>query len=201
MSMDTLRVGFAFCGSFCTLSRAMGALEQVKAAFGDVTPIVSETMAANDTRFGPAHEFMREMERICDKRVIQTIPAAEPIGPKKLLDVLVIAPCTGNTLSKLACGMADSAVTMAAKSHLRNGRPLVLAVSTNDGLSTAARNIGELLCRKHVYFVPFRQDDPVEKPTSLVADFGLVADTVRAAMEGRQIQPILLGPQMKTESC
>ena len=194
MSMDTLRVGFAVCGSFCTLSRAMTALEQVKAAFGDVTPIASETTVATDTRFGPAHEFLREMERICDKRVISSILAAEPIGPKKLLDVLVIAPCTGNTLSKLAAGMADTSVTMAAKAHLRNGRPLVLAVSTNDGLGAAARNIGELLCRKNVYFVPFRQDDPEGKPTSLVADFNLVADTIRAAAEGRQLQPVLLGP-------
>ena len=194
MSMDTLRVGFAVCGSFCTLSRAMTALEQVKAAFGDVTPIASETTVATDTRFGPAHEFLREMERICDKRVISTIVTAEPIGPKKMLDVLVIAPCTGNTLSKLAAGMADTSVTMAAKAHLRNGRPLVLAVSTNDGLGAAARNIGELLCRKNVYFVPFRQDDPEGKPTSLVADFTLVADTIRAAAEGRQLQPVLLGP-------
>ena len=195
MSMDTLRVGFAFCGSFCTLSRAMGALESVKAAFSDVTPIASEITAATDTRFGPAHEFLQEMERICDKRVIQTIADAEPIGPRKLLDVLVIAPCTGNTLSKLASGTADSSVTLAAKAHLRNGRPLVVAVSTNDGLGAAARNIGELLCRKHVYLVPFRQDDPIGKPTSLVADFDRVTDTVRAALEGRQIQPVLLGPQ------
>ena len=194
--MDILRVGFAFCGSFCTLSRAMEALEAVKAAFGDVTPIVSETTAATDTRFGSAHEFLREMERICDRRVIQTISSAEPIGPRQLLDVLVIAPCTGNTLSKLASGTADTAVTMAAKAHLRNGRPLVLAVSTNDGLGAAARNIGELLCRKHVYLVPFRQDDPAGKPTSLVADFGLVTDTVRAALQGRQLQPVLLGPQI-----
>ena len=195
MSTDTLRVGFAFCGSFCTLSRAMGALEAVKAAFGDVTPIASETTAATDTRFGPAHEFLQEMERICDKRVIQTISAAEPIGPRMLLDLLIIAPCTGNTLSKLASGTADTSVTMAAKAHLRNGRPLVLAVSTNDGLGAAARNIGELLCRKHVYFVPFRQDDPVGKPTSLVADFDRVTDTARSALKGQQIQPVLLGPQ------
>ena len=193
--MQPLRVGFAVCGSFCTLSRAMAALEQVKAAFGDVTPIASETVVATDTRFGPAHEFLREMERICDKRIISTILAAEPIGPRQMLDVLVIAPCTGNTLSKLAAGTADTSVTMAAKAHLRNGRPLVLAVSTNDGLGAAARNIGELLCRKSVYFVPFRQDDPEGKPTSLVADFDLVVDTVRAATEGRQLQPVLLGPQ------
>ena len=192
--MEPIRVGFAFCGSFCTYDKAMAALERVKAEFGDVTPIVSERGAALDTRFGNAHDFLREMERICDKRVISTIQAAEPIGPKGLLDALVIAPCTGNTLGKLAAGVTDSSVTMAAKAHLRNGRPLVIAVSTNDGLAASARNIGELLCRKNIYFVPFRQDDPVKKPASLVADFTLVPDAVRAALEGRQLQPLLLGP-------
>lgn len=191
--MEQIRVGFAFCGSFCTYDRAMAALEQVKAEFGDVTPIVSERGASLDTRFGNAHDFLREMERICDKRVIATIQAAEPIGPKGLLDVLVIAPCTGNTLAKLAAGVTDSSVTMAAKAHLRSGRPLVLAVSTNDGLMASARNIGELLCRKHVYFVPFGQDDPVRKPASLVADFEQVPAAIHAALEGRQLQPVLLG--------
>ena len=190
--MEAIRVGFAFCGSFCTFDKAMTALERVKANFRDVTPIVSEAGAGLDTRFGNAHDFLSEMERICGKRVITTIQAAEPIGPKKLLDALVIAPCTGNTLAKLAAGIADSSVTMAAKSHLRNGRPLVIAVSTNDGLAAAARNIGELLCRKNFYFVPFRQDDPIGKPTSLVADFDLIPDTLRSALQGQQIQPILL---------
>lgn len=192
--MEQLRVGFAFCGSFCTYTRAMEALEKVKARFGDITPIVSEASAACDTRFGNAHDFMREMERICDRRVIDTIVKAEPIGPKKLLDALVICPCTGNTLGKLASGIADSTVTLAAKAHLRNGRPLILAVSTNDGLASSAKSIGILLDKKHVYFVPFRQDDPAGKPTSLVADFTLVPDTVAAALEGRQIQPMLLAP-------
>ena len=191
--MEQVRVGYAFCGSFCTYDRAMEALERVHARYGDVTPIVSEAGAACDTRFGNAHDFMREMERICDKRVVDSIVKAEPIGPKKLLDVLVVCPCTGNTLAKLAAGITDSSVTMAAKAHLRNGRPLVLAVSTNDGLAASARNIGELLCRKNVYFVPFRQDDPEKKPTSLVADFSLVTDAVAAALEGRQLQPVLLG--------
>lgn len=192
--MEQVKVGFAFCGSFCTLSMAMTALERVKARFGDVTPIVSEAAAANDTRFGPAHEFMREMERICDKRVIDTIPKAEPIGPKKLLDVLVIAPCTGSTLSRLANGMSDTSVTMAAKAMWRNGRPVVVAVSTNDGLAGSAKNIAALLDKKHVFFVPYRQDDPVGKPTSLVADFTKINDTVDAALQGRQLQPLLLGP-------
>ena len=135
------------------------------------------------------------MERICDKRVIDTLPKAEPIGPKKLLDALVICPCTGNTLSKLANGITDTTVSLAAKAHLRNGRPLILAVSTNDALSGAAKNIGSLLDKKHVYFVPFRQDDPHGKPTSLVADFSLVADTVSAALNGEQLQPLVLGPK------
>ena len=191
--MEQIRVGFAFCGSFCTHDKAIAALEKVKADYGDVTPIVSEVGAEQDTRFGSAHDFLREIERICDKRVISTIQAAEPIGPKKLLDVLVIAPCTGNTLAKLAAGMTDSTVTMAAKAHLRNGRPLVLAISTNDGLAASARNIGELLCRKNVYFVPFRQDDPFGKPTSLVAEFNLVSTAVKEALAGRQLQPVLLG--------
>lgn len=193
MNETPCRVGFAFCGSFCTFSAAMSALESVKARFGDVTPIVSENSAALDTRFGEAHNWLREMERICDKRVIDTLPKAEPIGPKKLLDALVICPCTGNTLGKLAAGITDTTVTLAAKAHLRNARPLILAVSTNDALAGCAKNIGALLDKKNVYFVPFRQDDPFGKPTSLVADFSLVADTVEAALEHRQLQPLVLG--------
>ena len=193
--MEQIRVGFAFCGSFCTYDQVMPALERAKARYGDVTPIVSEKSAGTDSRFGPAHEFIREMERICDKRVIDTIPKAEPIGPKKLLDVLVIAPCTGSTLSRLANGMSDTSVTMAAKAMWRNGRPVVVAVSTNDGLAGSAKNIAALLDKKHVFFVPYRQDDPVGKPTSLVADFTLINDTVDAALQGRQLQPLLLGPR------
>ena len=184
-------VGFAVCGSFCTHDKAMEALEQVKARFSTVIPIVSECTAATDTRFGPAHELMREMERICDRRVISSIREAEPIGPKKLLDLLIIAPCTGNTLGKLACGITDTTVTMAAKAHLRNQRPLLIAPSTNDGLTASAPNLGALLGRKYIYFVPFGQDDPEKKPTSLVADFSLVADAAQAALEGRQLQPLL----------
>ena len=184
-------VGFAVCGSFCTHAKAMEALEQVKARFSTVIPIVSECTAATDTRFGPAHELMREMERICDRRVISSIREAEPIGPKKLLDLLIIAPCTGNTLGKLACGITDTTVTMAAKAHLRNQRPLLIAPSTNDGLAASAPNLGALLGRKYIYFVPFGQDDPEKKPTSLVADFSLVADAAQAALEGRQLQPLL----------
>ena len=170
----------------------MEALEQVKARFERVVPIVSEVVANTDTRFGTAHDLMREMERICDRRVISTVKAAEPIGPKKLLDLLIIAPCTGNTLGKLAAGVTDTSVTMAAKAHLRNCRPLLIAPSTNDGLAASAASIGALLPRKYIYFVPFGQDDFKQKPTSLVADFSQVADAAQAALEGRQLQPLLL---------
>ena len=193
MNLEQLRVGFAFCGSFCTMSKALDALEQTAARFGPVTPIVSETVASTDTRFGAAHDFMREMERICSRRVVSTVAGAEPIGPKGLLDALVICPCTGNTLAKLAHGVTDTAVTMAAKAHLRNGRPLVLALATNDGLSGSAPNLGMMLNRRHVFFVPFGQDDCREKPASLVADFSLVPDAIRAAVKGEQLQPLLLG--------
>ena len=175
--MEHKTVGFAVCGSFCTHHRAMEALEAVKARYDHVIPIVSEVVADTDTRFGTAHDLMREMERICDHRVIATQKEAEPIGPKGLLDLLIIAPCT-----------------LAAKAHLRNCRPILLAPSTNDGLAASARNLGQLMARKYIYLVPFRQDDPEEKPASLVADFSLVADAAQAALEGRQLQPVLLGP-------
>ena len=191
--LEHITVGFAVCGSFCTHAKAMAALEQVRARWERVIPIVSECTAATDTRFGAAHDLMREMERICDHRVIASVKAAEPIGPQKLLDLLIICPCTGNTLGKLAAGVTDTSVTMAAKAHLRNGRPVLIALSTNDGLSTSAASIGELLRRKHIYFVPFGQDDPKGKPTSLAADFSLVAEAAQAALEGRQLQPVLLG--------
>ena len=193
MNDKDLRVGFAFCGSFCTMSKALAALEQTAARFGPVTPIVSETVASTDTRFGAAHDFMREMERICARRVVSTVAGAEPIGPKGLLDVLAICPCTGNTLAKLAHGVTDTAVTMAAKAHLRNGRPLVLALATNDGLPGSAPNLGMMLNRRHVFFVPFGQDDCREKSASLVADFSLVPDAIRAAVKEEQLQPLLLG--------
>ena len=192
--MEDKTIGFALCGSFCTHAKAMQALEQVKARYQRVIPIVSETVAANDTRFGNAHDLMREMERICDHRVISTVKAAEPIGPQKLLDLLILCPCTGNTLGKLAAGVTDSSVTMAAKAHLRNGRPLLIAPSTNDGLSASAAAIGALLARKYIYFVPFGQDDPLHKPTSLVADFTLVPAAAQAALEGYQLQPLLTTP-------
>ena len=190
--MEPKTIGFAVCGSFCTHSRALAALEQVAAQYEQVIPIVSEIVSVTDTRFGTAHDLMREMERICDHRVISSVLEAEPIGPKKLLDLLVIAPCTGNTLSKMAAGITDSSVTMAAKAHQRNGRPVVICVASNDGLSGSAPAIGQLLMRKNLFFVPFGQDDPLQKPTSLVADFDQIPQTIQAAFEGRQLQPLLL---------
>lgn len=189
--MENLRVGLALCGSYCTYEKMMQVAARMAGEY-DLTPIMSENAASTDSRFGRAADFRQSLETFTGKPVIATIAAAEPIGPKKLLDVMVISPCTGNTLAKLAHGVTDTCVVMAAKAHLRNGRPLVIAVSTNDGLTTSAANIGTLLARKNVYFVPFRQDDHQKKPASLVADFDLIEDTIAAALEGRQLQPVLL---------
>lgn len=183
-------IGFALCGSFCTHSKALVALEQLAKNY-QVIPIVSQQVASTDTRFGTAQELREALTTICGCSVIETISQAEPIGPQKKLDLLVIAPCTGNTLGKLSHGIADTTVTLGAKAHLRNHRPLVIAPSTNDGLGTSAQNIGILLNRKGIYFVPFGQDDPVEKPDSLVSDFSLLPLAVKEALEGRQLQPIL----------
>lgn len=186
-----MTVGFAMCGSFCTYSKVFPILELL-ARDHTIVPILSDSGSCTDSRFGTAREHIQMVTELCAHPPIRTIAQAEPIGPKKLLDALVIAPCTGNTLAKLAHGIADGPVTMAAKSHLRNSRPLLLAVSTNDALAAAAENIGRLLVRKHIYFVPFGQDDPFEKPTSMVADFGKIPLALEAAIEGRQMQPILL---------
>lgn len=191
--MRTERVGFAVSGSFCTHEQVLKALEQLTAVYETVVPIVSETSAFTDTRFGDSEDLLEQLEDLTGQEVLCDIPSVEPIGPKKLLDVLVIAPATGNTIAKLANGIADTAVTMAAKSHLRNGRPVVVAVSSNDGLAAGAKNIGELLVRRNYYFVPFRQDNAVQKPSSLVADFEKLPETVDAALRGEQVQPLLLG--------
>lgn len=186
-----MTIGFALCGSFCTYGSVFPVMEKLSKEH-TVIPIFSFVSATTDSRFGKASEHLAKAEEICGKQPILTIAQAEPIGPKKLLDALIIAPCTGNTLSKLAHSVADTPVTMAAKSHLRNGRPVIVAVSTNDALAGAAENIGRLLVRKNYYFVPFGQDDPAGKPTSMVADFGKIPETLTAALSGRQIQPILL---------
>lgn len=186
-----MNIGFAMCGSFCTFANAFPAMERLSKEH-TVFPIFSVSSQTIDSRFGTAKEHLRLAEEICGRPVIRTIEAAEPIGPKKLLDVLVIAPCTGNTLAKLAHGIADGPVTMAVKSHLRNGRPVILAIASNDALAGAAENIGRLLARKNYFFVPFGQDDPLKKPTSMIADYTKIPETLQAAMEGKQLQPILL---------
>ena len=185
-------MGFALCGSFCTHARVLKALEKLCGEYETVVPVVSEICQATSTRFGTAREFISRVEGLTGHKAIGSVAEAEPIGPKNLLDVLVIAPCTGNTLGKLAAGITDTAVTMAAKAHLRNNSPVVIGLASNDGLSGAAKNLGELLARKNYFFVPFGQDDPEAKPSSLVADFSRIGETVDAALQGRQLQPILL---------
>ncbi len=191
MSMAKTRLGLALCGSYCTYEKLFAALPELAARY-ELTPILSDTAAETDTRFGRASEHIRRLMELTGRKVITTVAEAEPLGPKEALDALLIAPCTGNTLAKLSLGITDSSVTMAAKAHLRNGRPLVIALSTNDGLSGSAENIGRLLNRKNLYFVPFGQDDPGKKPRSLQADFGLLGETVEAALQGVQLQPILV---------
>ena len=186
-----MTIGFAMCGSFCTYSKVFPILEQL-AQEHTVIPIFSDAACTVDSRFGTAKERMTKAKAICGTEPLHTIAQVEPIGPKKLLDILVIAPCTGNTLAKLAHSIADTPVTMAAKSHLRNGRPVIIAISTNDALAGAAENIGKLLARKHYYFVPFGQDDAFGKPTSIVADFSKIPQTLTEALEGKQLQPLLL---------
>ena len=190
--MKTERIGFAVCGSFCTHKKALEALKALCQEYETVIPILSDASLHTDTRFGTAEALLSQLREICGQTPITSIKEAEPIGPKKLLDALVVAPCTGNTLAKLAAGITDTAVTMAVKSHLRNDRPVILAISTNDGLGVAAKNIGELLSRRNMYFVPFGQDDPEKKPRSLVADFSSMTSAVESALEGRQKQPMLV---------
>ena len=189
--IDMPTLAFAMCGSFCTFEKALAQLALLRKDW-DMLPVMSETAYTTDTRFGTAESFHERIENICGRKIIHTIAEAEPIGPKRLADAVLVAPCTGSTLAKLARGVTDTAVTMACKAHLRNGAPLILAISTNDGLSGSAESIAALLQRKNVYFVPFRQDAPHQKPFSLQSDFDLLGETIKAAMEGRQLQPVLL---------
>lgn len=189
--MSKKRVGLAVCGSFCTFSKILSVLEDMAGHY-EITPILSEASATMDTRFGKAADFTEKIEKLCGRPSVKTIAEAEPIGPEGLLDVVVVAPCTGNTLAKLATGITDTSVTMACKAHMRNGRPLIIAVSTNDGLAGNAKNLSAMMNKKNVYFVPFKQDDPDGKPTSLVADFTLIPETIDAAVRGVQLQPVLI---------
>lgn len=185
--MNDKKLGFALCGSFCTLERTLRMMAELVSAGWEIQPIMSPITYGTDTRFGTAEHWRDQVEALCGRPIWHTVAQVEPIGPRKLLDILLVAPCTGNTLGKLAGGITDTPVTMAVKAHLRNDRPVVLAVSTNDGLSASAANIGTLLCRKNYYFVPFGQDDPLKKPTSLAAELSLTGAALAAALEGRQL--------------
>lgn len=184
-------IGIAITGSFCTHSKVLAEIEKLTKKYR-VIPIISEASASTDTRFGSHRDLVSKLIEITGEKPITTIVEAEPIGPKNMLDVLIVAPCTGNTLAKLACAVTDGVVMMAAKSHMRNNKPVVIAVSSNDALGQNAANLGRLIASNNFYFVPFGQDDPIKKPKSLVADFTLIDSTIAAALEGRQLQPILL---------
>ena len=193
MKLEGKKIGFAFTGSFCTFKIVLEELKKIKKENADIIPIMSYNSYKLDTKFGTAKEFIDEIKNITGKdEIIHTIQGAEPIGPQKLTDIMVIAPCSGNTIAKLANGITDTPVLMATKSHLRNNNPVVLAISTNDGLSGSAENIGKLLNRNNYFFVPFKQDNPITKPRSLVADFKYLIPTIESALDKEQIEPILL---------
>lgn len=189
--MEKTTFGFAMCGSFCTFRRAMNEMQKIVQEGYPVLPVMSYNAYSTDTRFGRAQDFVREAEKLTGRKVLCQIPEAEPIGPQKMVGLMIVAPCTGNTLGKLACGITDTPVTMAVKSCLRVGTPVVLTVATNDALAASAQNIGRLLNTKNVYFVPMKEDNPETKPFSLVADFTQILPTALAALEGKQIQPVL----------
>lgn len=188
-------IGFAICGSFCTFKIVFEEIKKLKLLGYNIIPIMSENSYGFDTRFGDASHWREQFREITGNSIIHTIPQAEPIGPKKLLDALIIAPCTGNTLAKLSSGVTDTCVTLSAKAHLRNSRPLIIAPSTNDALSNGAKNIGALLNYKNIYFVPFGQDSFKGKPNSMVADFTLIPEALEAALSGIQLQPIMIAPK------
>ncbi len=191
--MDKITLGYALCGSFCTIKQSLAALEDLAAADVDIKPIMSEIVYNTDTRFGKAEDIKAKVKKLCKAdTIIHDIPSAEPIGPKNLLDIIVVAPCTGNTAAKIALGITDTPVTLAVKAHLRNNKPVVLAIATNDALGASAKNLGLLHNTKNIYFVPYRQDDPIEKNNSLVCDFSKIPETVEAALKGEQIQPVVI---------
>lgn len=192
MDVCSTRLGFAFTGSFCTMRTVTDIMRKAKEKGYDIFPIMSETVYSTDTRFGKSKDFIDEIEGICGRKIIASVTAAEPIGPKKLIDALVIAPCTGNTLGKLANGIYDGCVPLAAKANLRNNRPVIIAPSTNDGLAASAKNIGNLLNTKNIFFVPFGQDDPIGKNNSLVAKWDYLIPAVESALRGEQLQPIIM---------
>ena len=190
--MKDITVGYAFCGSFCTIAQSLEALKELAKFDIKIIPIMSDIVYKTDTRFTKASELVNNVEEICGNKVIHDIVGAEPIGPKNLLDIIVVSPCTGNTLSKIALGVTDTAVTMAVKAHLRNQKAVVLGIASNDALGATGKNIGLLHNTKNIFFVPYRQDDPFNKTNSLVCDFTLLTETVKMALEGKQLQPVNL---------
>lgn len=192
MKLENKTIGFAMTGSFCTFSKVFPQVEKLVENGARVIPIMSEISYTTDTRFGKAEEHIKRFEEITGGTVVASVRDAEPIGPKKLLDVLVVAPCTGNSLAKIATGIADSSVTLAVKSHLRNKRPVVVAVSTNDGLGNNAKNIGALANMKNMYIVPFGQDDFDVKENSVISDMELIIPAIESALDGKQLQPVLM---------
>lgn len=192
MNLEEKRIGFVMTGSFCTFRKTIDELKKIVKLGAKVVPIMSENSYTMDTKFGKARDFINEIEDITGTKILHTIQEVEPLGPKDMLDILVVAPATGNTIAKLANDIIDNSATMAVKSHLRKEKPVVIAISTNNGLSGAGENIGKLLNRKHYYFVPFRQDNPITKPRSVVFDLSYLIKTIEYALDGEQIQPILL---------
>lgn len=189
--MKKITLGYAFCGSFCTIKQSVAALKDLLALDYKIIPIMSQIVYSTDTRFGKAQALIDEVEGLCGAKIIHDIPSAEPIGPKNLLDLIVVSPCTGNTIAKTALGVTDTPVTMAVKAHLRNEKSVVLAIATNDALGASAKNIGLLHNTKNVFFVPYRQDDPFSKQKSLICDFTLLPETVEKALKGEQLQPVI----------
>lgn len=192
MKLQDKRIGFVLTGSFCTFRKTIDELKKIVKLGADALPIMSENSYIMDTKFGKADDFIKEIQDITGKKILHTIQDVEPLGPKDMLDILVVAPATGNTMSKLANDIIDGPATMAVKSHLRRERPVVIAISTNNGLSGAGQNIGKLLNMKNYYFVPFRQDNPITKPRSIVFDPSYLIKTIEMALDREQIQPMLL---------
>ena len=192
MELKDKKIGFTLTGSFCTFKKVIPKMKEIKKLGAEIIPIMSFNSYNLDTKFGKAKDFIEEIENITEKKIIHTIQEAEPIGIKKMTDIMIIAPCSGNTIAKLACDIIDTPATMAAKSHLRNNRPLVIAPSTSDGLSENAENIGKLLNRKNYYFAPFTQDNPITKPRSIAFDINYIIKTIEYALDGEQISPILI---------
>lgn len=192
MSLKGLNMGLCMCGSFCTFKNVIDEIKKLKELGINIYPVMSYNSGLTDTRFGTAEMFRAEIEEICRNKIIDSIKSAEPIGPENKLDIMLVAPCTGNTLAKLNAGITDSPVTMAVKAHLRNNKPVLIAISTNDALGVTLKNIGGLIIRKNIYFVPFGQDNYIKKPLSMISDFTKIADSIEFALKGQQIQPLLL---------